>query len=81
MLGKPKCSVTQQHNKLMCKLYDEIKGITKILASRMPGWLSGWASAFGSGHDPLGSWDGVLHQAPCREPASPPAYVSASLSH
>ena len=27
-----------------------------------------------------GSWDGVLHRAPCREPASPSAYVSASLS-
>ena len=44
-----------------------------------PGWLSGWASAFGSGHDPgIQAW--VLHQAPCREPASPSAYVSASLS-
>ena len=28
----------------------------------------------------LGSWDQVLHQAPCREPASPCAYVSDSLS-
>ena len=27
----------------------------------------------------LGSWDQVLHQAPRREPASPSAYVSASL--
>ena len=27
-----------------------------------------------------GSWDQVLHQAPYREPASPSAYVSASLS-
>ena len=27
-----------------------------------------------------GSWDGVGHQAPSREPASPSAYVSASLS-
>ena len=26
------------------------------------------------------SWDRVLHQAPCREPASPSACVSASLS-
>ena len=26
-----------------------------------------------------GSWDRVLHQAPCREPASPSACVSASL--
>ena len=28
----------------------------------------------------LGSWDRVLHQAPCMEPASPSAYVFASLS-
>ena len=27
----------------------------------------------------LGSWDGVPHQAPPRTPASPSAYVSASL--
>ena len=44
-----------------------------------PGWLSGWASAFGSQVMILGSWDWVLHQAPCREPALPFAYVSASL--
>ena len=34
---------------------------------------------FGSGRDP-GSGDRALHWAPCREPASPSAYVSASLS-
>ena len=28
----------------------------------------------------LGSWDGGPHWAPCREPASFSAYVSASLS-
>ena len=27
-----------------------------------------------------GSWDGALYRAPQREPASPSAYVSASLS-
>ena len=27
-----------------------------------------------------GSWDQVLHRVPHREPASPSAYVSASLS-
>ena len=44
----------------------------------MPRWLSGLVSAFGSGHDPgvLGS---VPHQDPCREPASPSAYISAFL--
>ena len=42
-------------------------------ARETPGWLSGWVSAFASGHDlrVLGS--------PLREPASPFAYVSASL--
>ena len=45
----------------------------------MPGWLSGQVSAFGSEHDP-GSWDQVPTQAPCEDPASPSAYVSASLS-
>ena len=28
----------------------------------------------------LGSWDQVLHRAPCVEPASPSACVSVSLS-
>ena len=35
----------------------------------MPGWLSGWVSAFGSGHDP-GIWDQVSHWASYREPSS-----------
>ena len=33
---------------------------------------------FSSGSDPA-FMGGVLHQVPCREPASPPAYVSVSL--
>ena len=45
----------------------------KNLIIGAPGWLSGKASAFGSGHDP------VLHLVPHREPTSPSAYVSASL--
>ena len=28
-----------------------------------------------------GFWDGALHWAPCEEPVSPSAYVSASLYH
>ena len=47
--------------------------------SGAPGWLSSWASAFSSGRDP-GSWDQVPHQAPYGEPASPFAYISASIS-
>ena len=48
-------------------------------AGGTPGWLSSWASVFGSGRDPgiLGlspSW------APCEETAPPSAFVSASLS-
>ena len=51
----------------------------KNLIMGTPGWLSGSASAFGSGHDPR-SWDRVAHQDPGGEHASPSAYVSASLS-
>ena len=40
--------------------------------SGTPGWLSGWASAFGSGHDPRFR-DQIPHWAPCKEPASPSA--------
>ena len=44
----------------------------------MPEWLSGWASAFGSGHDP-----GVLESSPASVSSQgacfSPAYVSASL--
>ena len=45
------------------------------------GGLSGGASAFRLGHDPgvPGSRDRVPRQAPCREPASPSARVSASF--
>ena len=39
----------------------------------VPGWRSGWGSVFGSG------CDGVLHWASRREPASPSAYVCATL--
>ena len=48
-------------------------------------WLVGHLGGSVVEHVPLalvviqGSWDGVLHQAPCIEPASPSACVSASL--
>ena len=45
----------------------------------MPGWRSGWAPAFSSGHDPE-IRDRIPHQAPCKEPPSPSACVFASLS-
>ena len=43
------------------------------------GWFSGLAPAFGPGLI-LESRDRVPHQAPCTEPPSPSACVSASLS-
>ena len=49
------------------------------MKSGTPGWLGGWVSAFDSDRDP-GVWDPVLHRAPCEEPTSPSAYVSASFS-
>ena len=58
-------------------------GITSVGIQRLEwgttGWLSGGVSAFDSGRDPR-SEDGVLHLSPCRELASPSAYVSASIS-
>ena len=52
--------------------------LQKILFLETPGWLSGWATAFGPGCDPA-----VLGlsptSGPCTEPASPSACVSASL--
>ena len=43
-----------------------------------PGWLSGWASAFGSGHD-LRVPGSSPASGSLQEPASPSACVSASL--
>ena len=45
----------------------------------IPGWLSGWASAFGSGCDPTVPGLSPI-SAPCLEPASPSACVSEPLS-
>ena len=46
----------------------------------MPGRLSGWVPAFGSGRDP-GIQNQVPHQAPCMEPASPSACLSLCVFH
>ena len=46
---------------------------------RQPGWLSGLVPPSAQGVT-LETWDQVPHQAPCTEPASPSACVSASLS-
>ena len=57
-----------------------------VPAVQLKGFPSGPLGGSVVGHLPLaqvmilGSWDRVPHQAPCMEPASPSAYVSASFS-
>ena len=46
----------------------------------IPGWHSGLAPAFGPGRDPGDQGVNPTSGSGCMEPASPPAYVSASLS-
>ena len=43
-------SITFIYHRIQLYLLSRIENIF----SGMPGWLSGWASAFGSGHDPRG---------------------------
>ena len=46
----------------------------------IPGWHSGLAPAFGPGRHPGDPGSGPASGSQCLEPASPCAYVSASLS-
>ena len=46
----------------------------------IPGWRSGLAPAFGPGRDPGDPGSNPTWGCRCMEPASPSAYVSASLS-
>ena len=46
----------------------------------IPGWRSGLAPAFGPGRDPGDPESNPTSGSRCMEPASPSAYVSASLS-
>ena len=50
----------------------------KVCVGGAPGWLNGSAFAFGPGRDPR-VLESSPDQVPCREPAFPSAYVSASL--
>ena len=56
-----------------------IQIIKKKIKTGQPRWLIGLAPPSAQGMV-LGSQDGVLSRAPCTEPASPSACVSASLS-
>ena len=49
--------------------------------SGIPGWCSGLAPAFGPGRDPGDLGSSPMSDSRRMEPASPSAYVSASLSH
>ena len=51
------------------------------LTRGIPGWRSGLAPAFGPGSDPGDPGSNPTSGSRCMEPASPSAYVSASLSH
>ena len=50
------------------------------VAYGIPGWRSGLAPAFGPGRDPGDPGSNPMSGSRCIEPASPSAYVSASLS-
>ena len=55
-------------------------GINKIKHLGIPGWRSGLAPAFGPGRNPGDPGSSPTSGSRCMEPASPSAYVSASLS-
>ena len=52
----------------------------KILLLGIPGWRSGLVPAFGPGREPGDPGSNPTAGSQCIEPASPSAYISASLS-
>ena len=52
----------------------------KNIVEGIPGWRSGLVPAFGPGRDPGDPGSNPTSASQCMEPASPSAYVSASLS-
>ena len=67
---------------LLCFLEEPLNltDILKYVQMRgQPWWLSGLALPSAQGVI-LETWDGVPHQAPCMEPASPSTSVSVSVS-
>ena len=71
-LGQPTCTVGTGH---LCRA----PGWVKKGVLGQPEWLSGLVPP-SAGDVILETGDRVPHWAPCVEPASPSAYVSASLS-
>ena len=63
---------------MLLKLKKKQKQKKKPRDPWVAGWLSSLVPAFSLGVI-LETWDRVPHQAPCMEPASPSACVSASL--
>ena len=63
----------------LCVILDKCWTIVRNTKIGQPGWLSGLGPPSVQGVI-LGPWDRVPRRAPCMEPASPSAYVSASLS-
>ncbi|CAK7321047.1 hypothetical protein VULLAG_LOCUS23050 [Vulpes lagopus] len=58
----------------------DLRGPSRPHALGIPGWRSGLAPAFGPGCDPGVPGSNPTSGSRCMEPASPSAYVSASLS-
>ena len=67
---------------ILCKsnniLFNNNNATLRTLTAGQPWWLSGLVPPLAQGLI-LETRDRVLHRAPCVEPASPSAYVSASL--
>ena len=70
----------------MISVFKEINKIGKALTTLKkkrkgtPGWFSGLVPAFSPEHDPGDLGLNPMTGSRCMEPASPSAYVSASLS-
>ena len=64
----------------IAKLWKEPRCPSKDEWLGIPGWRSGLAPAFGPGRDPGDPGLNPTSGSRCMEPASPSAYVSASLS-
>ena len=74
--------VSDLEDKLIAKRETEEKRDKQLkdYEEGIPGWRSSLAPAFGQGCDPGNSGSSPTSGSRCMEPASPSAYVSASLS-